>query len=581
MTVSFLEVYMERLTDLLAHDSDAPALAVREDPKTGVFVEGATTVVVRSTQQILAVIQEGVKRRATHATSMNLRSSRSHAVLRMNLRTVKPLGDGPAPDEEGLVDMEVKVHHAVLTMVDLAGSERVSKSGSVGMRLEEAKRINLSVAALGNCIAALADNSAGGAGPGHVPFRDSKLTRILTNGLGGNSNTVLCANVSASLADADETYSTLTLATRAKRVRTKPKKNEHTDVQPFVRPALPLPRDGSMPVTANEARLQAELAELRRLLAGTGVGHAIASSPGAKAACDAAAARARDGHPSPVAPQTLASHWKAGAGAGAGAGPGPGAGAGAAQDAAAAAAASREVRLTQRYTTITKRLQEEVAAQNVLIAQLQYALAQAQFRARTAEQRVLDVTGAHMQLEHDAGGVPSTPAAAVVHSAVSAPPPAPPTPTAYPAPAPMPRAPVPTAAPVLATPPAARRAAGPIAPAPHTKPVPKSAAKSAAKSTPTPAPTPIPTPTPTPTPTPRAMPGLAEARGRAMVAPVPHPDRRPPLVPLRQAPPAEPRDLKTAGAWTAAPTSCAQPAPTLPSQVVRQHGGAPAGAYLL
>lgn len=120
-----------------------------------------------------------------------------------------------------------KRHHrkALLTIVDLAGSERLSKTGSEKLRLEEAKNINKSISALGNCIQALA--SEGGAA--HVPFRDSKLTRLLTDSLGGNSKTTICACVSPSLLHYDESYSTLLFANRAMAVRTFVSLNENVE----------------------------------------------------------------------------------------------------------------------------------------------------------------------------------------------------------------------------------------------------------------------------------------------------------------------------------------------------------------
>jgi hypothetical protein len=120
---------------------------------------------------------------------------------------------------------QVKTKHhrkALLTIVDLAGSERLSKTGSEGMRLKEAQNINKSIAALSNCISVLASDK----NLNHVPFRDSKLTRLLTDSLGGNSKTTICACVGPSLENYEETYSTLLFATRAMSVRTFVKMNE-------------------------------------------------------------------------------------------------------------------------------------------------------------------------------------------------------------------------------------------------------------------------------------------------------------------------------------------------------------------
>ena len=112
--------------------------------------------------------------------------------------------------------------HSVLTIVDLAGSERVAKSGSIGIRLEEAKKINKSIAAVGNCVAAL----TAGVNRTHVPVRDSVLTRMLSDAFGGNSKTVLCANVGPSAGSYEETFGTLNFAKRAMAVRNHVVKNE-------------------------------------------------------------------------------------------------------------------------------------------------------------------------------------------------------------------------------------------------------------------------------------------------------------------------------------------------------------------
>lgn len=113
----------------------------------------------------------------------------------------------------------------MLTIVDLAGSERLSKTGSDGLRLQEAKNINKSIAALSNCVSALASNKP----LNFVPFRDSKLTRLLTESLGGNCKTTICACISPSLIHYDESYSTLLFAARAMSVRTKASRNEKID----------------------------------------------------------------------------------------------------------------------------------------------------------------------------------------------------------------------------------------------------------------------------------------------------------------------------------------------------------------
>ena len=209
VTISLMQVYMENIADLL--DPRKHNLAIREDPKTGVFVDQLTQLVVYNTTDALQLIREGTKNRALHQTAMNKVSTRSHVILLVNV-------------EQQMFDGQAK--RGVLTIVDLAGSERVNKSGSEGMRLEEAKRINRSLAALGNCVHALADGRTS-----HTPFRDSKLTRLLTDSLGGSSLCCLCANVGPAVHNYEEIYSTLLFAQRAMRVKTRPKINEVLDYQ--------------------------------------------------------------------------------------------------------------------------------------------------------------------------------------------------------------------------------------------------------------------------------------------------------------------------------------------------------------
>ncbi|KOO52815.1 kinesin-like protein kif3a [Chrysochromulina tobinii] len=174
---------------------------------------------------------------------MNRTSSRSHALLLLRVEQWTESTDEAAADlaaiqtgDEALSDRSsvvsasaprIAVRRGLLSIVDLAGSERVCKSGSEGVRLEEAKRINKSIAALGNCIAAL--SSGNGKGTSHVPFRDSKLTRLLTDSLGGNTKTALCAAIGPALHNYDETFCTLLLATRARVVRNYARINERIE----------------------------------------------------------------------------------------------------------------------------------------------------------------------------------------------------------------------------------------------------------------------------------------------------------------------------------------------------------------
>ena len=219
--VSFLQIYMETIADLLASSQPPGGLQIREDPRSGIFVNGLTQALIRNPAELLTLIHEAAKLRSTGATAMNKSSSRSHAILQLFLeqRWIE------AESTEDVKRRRVK--RGLLTLVDLAGSERLSKSGSEGVRLSEAKNINKSIAALGNCISALASHGS----IAHVPFRDSKLTRILTDSLGGNSKTCIYACVGPTLTNYDETFSTLLFATRAMKVRTFVQLNEKVDVK--------------------------------------------------------------------------------------------------------------------------------------------------------------------------------------------------------------------------------------------------------------------------------------------------------------------------------------------------------------
>jgi len=184
VTLASLQIYQETVSDLLcppAAASSSSSLLVREDPTRGIYVEGLTEVVVESPQQVLRAVQVSATNRATVSTAMNRCSSRSHAMLLMRVEQWERAEGGAAKGGAAAGGVRV-ARRGLLSVVDLAGSERVSKSGSEGTRLDEAKRINKSIAALGNCIAALAGPARSST---HVPFRDSKLTRLLTDSLGG------------------------------------------------------------------------------------------------------------------------------------------------------------------------------------------------------------------------------------------------------------------------------------------------------------------------------------------------------------------------------------------------------------
>ncbi|KAF2172520.1 hypothetical protein M409DRAFT_17753 [Zasmidium cellare ATCC 36951] len=208
--VSYLEIYNERVRDLL-NPSNKGNLKVREHPSTGPYVEDLAKLVVRSFTEIEHLMDEGNKARTVAATNMNETSSRSHAVFTLTLTQKRH-------DVETNMDTE-KV--AKISLVDLAGSERATSTGATGARLKEGAEINRSLSTLGRVIAALADMSTAKAKAKgmQVPYRDSVLTWLLKDSLGGNSLTAMIAAISPADINFEETLSTLRYADSAKRIK--------------------------------------------------------------------------------------------------------------------------------------------------------------------------------------------------------------------------------------------------------------------------------------------------------------------------------------------------------------------------
>lgn len=202
--VSYMEIYMERIRDLLAPQNDN--LPVHEEKNRGVYVKGLLEIYVSSVQEVYEVMRRGGMARAVAATNMNQESSRSHSIFVITV-TQKNVETGSAKSGQ-------------LFLVDLAGSEKVGKTGASGQTLEEAKKINKSLSALGMVINSLTDGKSS-----HIPYRDSKLTRILQESLGGNSRTTLIVNCSPSSYNDAETVSTLRFGERAKAIKNKAKIN--------------------------------------------------------------------------------------------------------------------------------------------------------------------------------------------------------------------------------------------------------------------------------------------------------------------------------------------------------------------
>ncbi|KAK7179612.1 Kinesin heavy chain [Paraphaeosphaeria sporulosa] len=202
--VSYMEIYMERIRDLLVPQNDN--LPIHEEKNKGVYVKGLLEVYVSSVEEVYEVMRRGGDSRAVSATNMNAESSRSHSIFVITVAQ-KNVSTGSTKSGQ-------------LFLVDLAGSEKVGKTGASGQTLEEAKKINKSLSALGMVINSLTDGKSS-----HVPYRDSKLTRILQESLGGNSRTTLIINCSPSSYNDSETVSTLRFGMRAKSIKNKAKVN--------------------------------------------------------------------------------------------------------------------------------------------------------------------------------------------------------------------------------------------------------------------------------------------------------------------------------------------------------------------
>ncbi|KAG8131517.1 hypothetical protein E2320_009441 [Naja naja] len=206
---SYLEIYQEEIRDLLSKDQ-SKRLELKERPDTGIYVKDLSSFVTKSVKEIEHVMNVGNQNRSVGATNMNEHSSRSHAIFVITIEC----------SEVGL-DGENHIRVGKLNLVDLAGSERQSKTGAQGERLKEATKINLSLSALGNVISALVDGKST-----HIPYRDSKLTRLLQDSLGGNAKTVMVANIGPASYNVEETLTTLRYANRAKNIKNKPRVNE-------------------------------------------------------------------------------------------------------------------------------------------------------------------------------------------------------------------------------------------------------------------------------------------------------------------------------------------------------------------
>ncbi|XP_039971710.1 kinesin-like protein KIF17 [Xiphias gladius] len=206
---SYLEIYNEEIRDLLGNDTKQ-RLELKEHPERGVYVRDLSVHTVHSVGECERIIEQGWRNRAVGFTLMNKDSSRSHSIFTIHLEICNT--DAAGQDH---------LRAGKLNLVDLAGSERQSKTGATGERLREATKINLSLSALGNVISALVDGRSK-----YIPYRDSKLTRLLQDSLGGNTRTLMIACLSPADNNYEESLSTLRYANRAKSIQNRPCINE-------------------------------------------------------------------------------------------------------------------------------------------------------------------------------------------------------------------------------------------------------------------------------------------------------------------------------------------------------------------
>lgn len=211
--VSYIEIYLEKIRDLLEPKSNN--LSVRESKERGVWIAGATDICCASAAEMLSVMRLGGANRVISSTRMNNDSSRSHSVF---IITIEQRNVSTGSTKSGK-----------LFLVDLAGSEKVGKTHAKGQTLKEAQHINKSLSALGSVMNALTSGQANA----HIPYRDSKLTRLLQDSLGGNSETTLLVCASSSSYNSEETVTTLRFGTRAKNIKNKPKVNEERTVAEY------------------------------------------------------------------------------------------------------------------------------------------------------------------------------------------------------------------------------------------------------------------------------------------------------------------------------------------------------------
>lgn len=217
--VSFVELYNEEVYDLLSPlIDDIAKLRIQENKRGSLVINNLVELVVKSEDELFDVLKQGSRRRQVAATLLNAASSRSHAIFTMTVHVTEASTNN---------DEVVKI--GKLNLVDLAGSENISRSGAIDKRVREASCINKSLLTFGRVIYCLEN------GITHVPYRESKLTRLLQDSLGGNAKTIMIANISPAIEDMEDTSSTLDYAFRARRIVNKPEVNKKIKKKEFIR----------------------------------------------------------------------------------------------------------------------------------------------------------------------------------------------------------------------------------------------------------------------------------------------------------------------------------------------------------
>nr|KAF6279835.1 kinesin family member 21B [Myotis myotis] len=261
VSAQFLELYNEEILDLFDATRDPDArhrrsnIKIHEDANGGIYTTGVTSRLISSQEELIQCLRQGALSRTTASTQMNVQSSRSHAIFTIHLCQMRVCTQ-PDPVHEGVTGLpegaapprEYETLTAKFHFVDLAGSERLKRTGATGERAKEGISINCGLLALGNVISALGDQSKKVV---HVPYRDSKLTRLLQDSLGGNSQTIMIACVSPSDRDFMETLNTLKYANRARNIKNKVVVNQDKTSQQI------------SALRAEIARLQMELMEYK------------------------------------------------------------------------------------------------------------------------------------------------------------------------------------------------------------------------------------------------------------------------------------------------------------------------------